>query len=158
MRKNTKFHIILFVIIAIFVALAVNFFDYLRFASHAREAIHLKINDAVVSAELASVPSQWQVGLSGRKSLGENSGMLFVFPWRRQHTFWMKEMNFPIDILFIDGTQIVDLVEYFPPPIDPSDIPTYTPHEKANRVLELTAGWITKNRVKRGDHVFILTW
>src|SRR3989344_4633932 len=55
-----------------------------------------------VLVELAQTPAAQQQGLSGRKSLGANQGMLFIFPQDEARQFWMKEMNFPLDIIWLN--------------------------------------------------------
>ncbi|MDO8435098.1 MAG: DUF192 domain-containing protein [bacterium] len=156
MKRKTKLHLTLASIAVLSIIAVSAFSDYLVFASRAEEPLHLKINDAVVTAEVAATPKQWEKGLGGRTYLGPNSGMLFVFPWRRNYVFWMQGMKIPIDILFIDDTQIVDIAENLPAPKAGDTIAEYVAAEKASRVLEVPAGWVAKHNVRRGDHVFIL--
>jgi len=53
------------------------------------------------SVAVASTSTQQQQGLSGRKNLPQDQGMLFIFKSANRYPFWMKDMNFPLDILFI---------------------------------------------------------
>ena len=156
MKRKTSFRLTVAALVIIGAVTAIALSDYLTFTSSAAQPVYLKINDAVVTAEVASTPNQWEKGLGGRERLDAHNGMLFVFPWRRQYTFWMQGMQFPLDLLFIDDTQIVDIVENLPAPPIRGEIAEYTSTEKASRVLEVPAGWVTKNNVRRGDHMFML--
>src|SRR3989338_3043468 len=116
MKRKTSFRLTVAALVIIGAVTAIALSDYLTFTSSAAQPVYLKINDAVVTAEVASTPNQWEKGLGGRERLDAHNGMLFVFPWRRQYTFWMQGMQFPLDLLFIDDTQIVDIVENLPAP------------------------------------------
>lgn len=90
--------------------------------------------------EIADTDATRTRGLSGRPSLDERAGMLFVFPERGVYPFWMKEMRFPIDIVWIDGDTVVDVVT-LPPPEEGRNVPpSHIPLVKADLVLEVNAG------------------
>lgn len=102
------------------------------------------IGDASFLVEVADTPASQQQGLSGRESLAEGTGMLFVFDKERPLTFWMKEMNFPLDMVWIDAScTVVDISRDVPIP-EPgqtlADLPTYGPETPAMYVLEINAG------------------
>ncbi|HMS22480.1 MAG TPA: DUF192 domain-containing protein [Candidatus Levybacteria bacterium] len=97
-----------------------------------------------------------QKGLSDRNSLPNDSGMLFIFQEKSKPAFWMKNMKFPIDILFINDTKIVDIVENAKAPSKEQNtaaLPIYKPSEDSNYVLEVNAGEVKKNNIKKGDIV-----
>lgn len=100
------------------------------------------IGGKVVYIERAISADAKQKGLSNRDSLGENSGMLFEFATKEQYTFWMKEMRFPIDIIWIDGSRVVALDEQAQIPSEGSEdsLKRYYAPQKVNRVLEIPAG------------------
>lgn len=105
---------------------------------------------------LAKTDIEKQKGLSGRSSLPSDSGMLFVFENKDTHAFWMRDMKFPIDIIWIDENKVVDFVENVPAPAanqDPTTLPIYKPAAAANYVLEVNAHEITKQKIKKGDTV-----
>src|SRR4051812_35678814 len=62
-----------------------------------------------VSLDVANTPKSRELGLSGRNSLADNKGMLFLFDEPGLPSFWMKGMKFPIDILFLNNNKIVTL-------------------------------------------------
>lgn len=109
----------------------------------------------VVNVELAETPEEIGYGLMNRESLGEDSGMLFVFDDEDYRSFWMKNMIIPLDMIFIsaDGA-IVDIKESFGPCVTGS-CASYRSKEKAMYVLEVNAGFAGKNNINEGDTVVI---
>lgn len=67
-----------------------------------KQGSSLQIGNAKLEVEIADTETERARGLSGRAALEENRGMLFVFDEPGQYGFWMKDMNFPIDIVWID--------------------------------------------------------
>lgn len=118
-----------------------------RVASDGETPLHyeaeLCVNEARIRVLVADTPEERVAGLGGYADLPEDAGMLFVLPEPTQPTFWMKGMNFAIDIIWIhDGVvvQIHDSVP-LPPRNSPDDqLPRYRPDEPITHVLELTAG------------------
>lgn len=116
----------------------------------------LTINKHTFQVELAQTEGERVLGLSGRKTLGANNGMLFTFPTSDYPAFWMKNMNFPLDIIFINNDTIVTIknnVQPAPKGALNQNIPTVTSTAPANKVLELQAGAAEKNGIKVGDKV-----
>jgi len=112
------------------------------------------IGDIKIKVEVADDPVEMQAGLSGRESLDENHGMLFVFAEPGQPAFWMKDMKFPIDIIWIQNDRVVDLAPNLPV-VAAEFLSTYAPKEPANYVLEVNAGFVEEHGVKVGDRVDI---
>jgi hypothetical protein len=111
-----------------------------------------------VNIEVSDTIASRQLGLSYRESLDPNSGMLFVFDSYNIKYFWMKDMKFPLDIIWIKDDTIVDISKDVPPPKDGvslNQLPTYSPKEKVNYALEVNAGFADKNKIKVGDKVKI---
>lgn len=79
-------------------------------------------------------------GLSGRDSLAPYDGMLFVFDEPGLYPFWMKEMKFPLDIIWINGDTVVDVATLPSPTEDQIVPPRHIPLVRADLVLELDAG------------------
>lgn len=115
-----------------------------------------KINNQTFKVDVADEPNEWQHGLSGRNSLDKDAGMLFIFKSTAYHNFWMKDMKFPIDIIFIKGDTVVSIVKNAKPPTSKNDVlPLYKPEQPADRVLEINAGLSDKYKMKKGDKVEI---
>jgi uncharacterized membrane protein (UPF0127 family) len=112
------------------------------------------LKDLPLTVELAQNPSQWEHGLSGRTSLEEGSGMLFLFPQYHVPIFWMKDMQFDLDMIWLAGGKVVDITVNIPKPVS-DKLPTYSPHQAVNMVLEVPAGWSAKNNITVGDQLII---
>lgn len=108
-----------------------------------------------IKVEIASTISARERGLAGRENLVPGRGMLFVFPKRGYHAFWMKGMKFPIDIIWIDGNKIVDIAPRALAPEDGEEPRVYRPRGEANFVLEARAGSAAMLGWKIGDEVTI---
>lgn len=108
------------------------------------------IGDKKISVELRRAPLEWEKGLSGRKSIADNAGMLFVFPDAAVRRFWMKDMNFPIDIFWIRDGRVIGMAKGLPPP-QGDVIPDATSPEPVNFVLETNAGFADKYGISLGS-------
>ena len=104
--------------------------------------------------EIADTEILREQGLSGHKPLGMNEGMLFAFPEEGFHSFWMKDMTFPIDILWLDSDyHIMDVRER----AQPSSYPEiFTPRMPSQYVLELPEGFFENHSLKIGNTLEII--
>lgn len=94
-----------------------------------------------------------QTGLSGRKCIFEKTGMLFVFDQPDFHGIWMKDMNFPIDILWLDSTKKIVHIEK---EVDPNTFDkVFYPSTPASYVLEISAGEVDRAGFALSDQ---LSW
>jgi hypothetical protein len=93
-----------------------------------------------VTAELAVTDDARQQGLMYREKMDENQGMLFVFEGEDIHAFWMKNMTFPIDIVWLDAQKRIVHLESNVPPCVADPCPSYVPKSLAMYVLELKSG------------------
>ena len=93
-------------------------------------------------------------GLSGRATMPEHTGMLFVFSQAAPRYFWMKDMNFALDFVWIRDGKVVGLNENIQPPsATKGKIDRINSNEPADQVLEINAGQIAKQGIKIGDTV-----
>lgn len=108
-----------------------------------------------VEAEVADNDASREQGLSGRKELLEGQGMLFDFTNTdfKKPGFWMKDMLINIDIIWINNGKIVGIESNVPLPPEDDDLPVYYPPSEVTHVLEVPAGWSTKNNVVVGESV-----
>jgi hypothetical protein len=112
------------------------------------------INKKLVQVETVDDFIKQTQGLSDRSSLGENNGMLFVFSDKQVRRFWMKNMKFPLDIIWIEDNAVVKIDKNLPPAGDKPTI-SYDSSIPVNFVLEVNAGWADKNKIKIGNLVKI---
>lgn len=104
-------------------------------------------------ASVADTSSTRQKGLSGQYSLNDKTGMYFVFEEADTHAFWMKDMKFPIDIIWLnESLKIVHIAENVSPDTYPE---TLKPDEPAKYVLEVAAGYVSRNGVELGDTILV---
>lgn len=89
-------------------------------------------------------------GLSGHAPLVDDEGMLFLFGEPGNYGFWMNNMNFPIDIIWIEGDRITTIAPNISPDTYPS---SFYPDLPSDKVFEINAGIIQKLVVKVGDEV-----
>ena len=105
-------------------------------------------NGALIKVEVADTPATRERGLSGRPGLNDHEGLLFVFERPDRYAFWMKDMNFKIDILwFNEQCALLDLTEDLAPDTYPN---IYRPPAPAKYVLETRPGWAQTNQVGLG--------
>jgi len=117
----------------------------------------VKIGEHSYVVEVAATVEEQSQGLSNRETLPENAGMLFPFNPPRVVPFWMKDMRFPLDIIWIDeDNKIIGIEKNAPAPregTETSDLPSYSPPGPIRYVLELNAG--QSQHFKVGDSVTI---
>jgi uncharacterized protein len=103
---------------------------------------------------LAKTDKEKQVGLSNTKLLSANQGMLFKFDKPDYYSFWMKNMKFPIDIIFIKNNKVVTVYSKVKPPTSVTDqLAIYQPLEPADSVLEINAGLADKYGFKKDSTI-----
>jgi len=119
-----------------------------------KQTVDLQVGAAEIKTEVVKTSADLERGLSGRKSLNDGEGMLFAFDDYKVRTFWMKDMKFPLDIIWISDGLIIGADKNLPPEGDTPQ-KTYSSPGPANQVLEVPAGWLDKNGIKVGDVVAI---
>ncbi len=108
----------------------------------------IKIGGTEVKVELADTLIKRYRGLSGRKFLPQEQGMLFVFPKPEYYGFVMRGMKFPLDFVWLDeNKKVVEITTN----IYPSTYPrVFKPSRPIQYVLEVNAGWAEKNNIQPG--------
>lgn len=151
---------ILIVAIAFVVVLCAIFGIWHLVFSHPNPALRtarVTIRNAVFSAEVASTAIEQTRGLSGRVSLGQGDGMLFPFGSPAVQNFWMKDMNFAIDMIWIGGGKVLGFAENaVPQPGTPLwGLKIYSSPNGVDTVFEVNAGTVAKDGIKIGDVVTV---
>jgi uncharacterized membrane protein (UPF0127 family) len=137
--------------------ISVLFFILLPISGSADSSLpkaQVRIDNVDILAEIPNTPSLQHKGLGQRDYLGEFEGMLFIFPKADFYAFHMKDMRFPIDIIWIRSNVIVDISKNIPVPIG-VNLPTYRPNTKADKVLEVNAHFTDRHNIRWGDKVEI---
>lgn len=94
-------------------------------------------------------------GLSDRESLDAQAGMLFLFEGPSIYPFWMKDMHFPLDIIWINGDRVVEITTLPPPDRDHPIPATHVPTRRADKVLEINAGKAKELGLQNGVRVIL---
>jgi uncharacterized membrane protein (UPF0127 family) len=151
MKKILIAYGILVIIVIILAVAKFRGFDFLPKINEGKTAV---INNHTYNLLIANDDKSRQIGLSNRKSLDKNTGMLFVFPTKGIYSFWMKNTQIPLDMIFINDDKIVYIVKNAPPQAGKDgNLPIYTPKNEANYVLEVNGGQADKYKFKTGDKV-----
>ncbi len=110
-----------------------------------------------VRVEVADTLERKTRGLSGRASLAAGDGMLFPYDQPARHRFWMLDMRFDIDIVWIRAGRIVDITHRAPHEVRQPP-PLISPSEPADLVLEVPAGTAERLGWRPGDPVRVVGW
>lgn len=93
-------------------------------------------------------------GLSNTSSLPKDQGMLFSFTTPGYYEFWMRNMKYPLDIIYIAHNKIVSIAFNVANPNNPLvPLPIYKPNQPADTVLEINGGLSTTYHIQVGDTV-----
>lgn len=162
MRRAYTFTLFLFVILCVIIV-AVIVKDRLHAGneSQSQSAVayscgkyaegHALFGTKAVTLEIADTDCKLALGLSGRNSLATDTGMLFVFPKAGNYGFWMKDMRFPLDIVWIGSDFRVSGMEKM---AEPESFPAvFGQKYLATYVIELPAGFLDEHSVKVGNKI-----
>lgn len=112
-------------------------------------SIHGSFGGEELTLKVADTEALREQGLSGSSPLSPREGMLFIFPHSGNYGFWMKDMLYPIDIIWLDEKyRIVSVEERAMPESYPK---VFYPASPARYVVELRAGFFSEYHLKRGD-------
>lgn len=120
--------------------------------THVFNKATLNIGKKSVVIEVADTDPLRERGLMCRKSLAENTGMLFVFQENELRNFWMKNTFVALSIGYFDqNKKLIEVLEMTPVKSEmQQDIPQYPSSKAATYALEMPKGWFTKNGIKPG--------
>ncbi len=113
----------------------------------------LRIRESTLPVEVAETDAARTIGLSGREALAATSGLLFIFDEAEIYGFWMKDMKFPIDIIWINESwEVVDIDRE----VSPATFPTvFYPSAAVKYVLELNSGEASILGIDIGSKLFL---
>lgn len=111
-----------------------------------------------IDIEFADTKEKRNKGLGYRESLATTSGMLFLHDNSQKYTYWMKGMQFPIDIMWIKDDTIADIIPNVPIPVEGQTDDTlarYSSKVDVNKVLETNSGFVKENNIQVGDKILV---
>ncbi len=148
--KLIKIRPFTFFILLSMIFLVIYFFRLLQ--NKQTERSKIVINGKTIYVEIADTEEKRTKGLSNHKPLQENEGMLFIFKTPDYYGFWMKNMTFDLDFIWINNYKVVDLTKNVS---HRNQNAIYIPSNPANMVLEVNAGFILKNNIHINDKIEI---
>ena len=139
-----SFQLILIITIAMLIIFAVK--------TTSKKQPTVSINNIYFRAEVAKTDEQKEKGLAKYQKIENDFVMVFPFNTPDYYTFWMKDMKFPIDIIYVRQNKIVDIFPNVKAPINADDaLPIIRPKEKADTVLEINAGLSNRYKFKKDN-------
>lgn len=142
---------LIFSVLILVIALA-----FLNHNSPDKKTPQATINNHIFNLETARTEKEKGIGLAKYTNIPQNFGMLFIFEKPGSYSFWMKNMKFPIDIIFIKNNKIIKIFNNVPTPkSDNEQLSIYTPDQLSDAVLEISAGLSEKYKFKNGDPIKI---
>jgi uncharacterized membrane protein (UPF0127 family) len=139
------------VVVALVLVLVAGIFAIIQATSSSSGTTTVVINGNVISVELFDTPEEQALGLSGRTDLSPNTGALFAYGQSGNHSIWMKDMRFSIDVLWLDENgRVVDFVDDMRPDTYPN---TFAPTTPTHYVLELPDSALTDYGISIGTVV-----
>jgi len=147
--KLKKWHLIAFGLI-IFIFLVLKIYSWV-----VQPMRNIEIKGESLRVMVADTPALRYKGLSGTDLTDKKQGMLFIFPTSDYYTFVMRDMDYPIDIIWVKNGEIVEIAPNLPPEkgVSEAELSRYRPRMPATHVIELPAGFAEKHDVKIGDKV-----
>lgn len=119
-----------------------------------RHDVTITTPNGSIFAEVVDTDSSRALGLSGRNGMRENEGMLFVFDYSGKYGFWMKDMTFSLDIIWINQNGVV---VYIAQNVSKESYPqTFINDAEALYVLELVEGGAERNGIFLGSKLKIV--
>jgi len=109
------------------------------------------INYVTIRTTLATTPEEKKQGLSGTQPLKPHTGMLFLYQDKVFEPFWNRDMNYPIDVIWILGNQVVGTAVLDAQTTDQTQ--TIYPPQFYNKVLEVPRGTVDELGIKQGTGV-----
>jgi uncharacterized membrane protein (UPF0127 family) len=105
---------------------------------------------AAVRIEIAEDEASRTQGLMGRRQMGEDQGMLFIFPDEEYRSFWMANTPLPLDIIYVNRDREIVTIQRNTVPYSEESIPSTRP---ATYVIEVNAGFADRHGITEGEKV-----
>jgi uncharacterized protein len=145
--KNISKNTVIFIIAAVVLIFSL-IFSFLPSKKTYPNSLVVTINDQNYYLEVASDKAQREKGLSERKELCSNCGMLFVFDREGIYPFWMKDTYIPLDLIWLNSqNKVVKIITV----LETNSETTYSNQQLAKYVIELNANDVFKLNLKVGD-------
>lgn len=142
----------LIILAYVLMLLAVSYFSshssVIKFVSGPKQYQNVKIGSGIFNLEFATTTLAQLKGLSGRASMPQDQGMIFIFNQPGRYGFWMINMKFSLDMIWLNNQQVIYILSNVPPNSFPK---IFYPPSVADVVVELNAGALNSVGLKVGD-------
>ncbi|MGF1498089.1 MAG: DUF192 domain-containing protein [Elainellaceae cyanobacterium] len=112
------------------------------------------VNDNEILLEVAQTPQQQAIGFMFRERIPDDRGMLFVISPARPVQFWMRNVQVPLDMVFLRDETVVAIADNVPP-CTTATCPTYGPDGEVDQVIELRGGRAAEIGLQVGDSLTV---
>lgn len=137
----------IFILLSLAVVLA---YFIVKYQNQQTKLSQITINNKIINVEIADTDAKREKGLSFHKPLTDDEGMLFVFENSGFYGFWMKNMQFDLNFIWINNGRVVDITENVS---HNNQERIYQSKVMVDEVLEVNAGFVKLNRIRIGDNV-----
>jgi len=137
--------------IALAVAIGVGVAVIVVWQTHQQSMGELWIGETKLTTYIADEPHEREVGLGGRATLSPDAAMLFIFPESDRYGIWMKDMQFPIDIVWLDDEKEVVAIQKNVASDTYPEI--FYPSEASRYVVELASGSVQRLEMTIGSEL-----
>ena len=128
--------------------------EQIRSENGSYQRVNITVNNQLLITDVSATNEQRTRGLTVKNALAENEAMLFVFDNEAKHKFWMKDMKFPIDIIWIGRDKtVLDIENSLQPCNSVLLCSTYEPDGDSLYVLETVGGFAQKHGIVKGTIV-----
>lgn len=138
------------VVVALIIVVAINLIKDSAPFKPTQKAV---LGSHTFKVKVAQNEKEKEIGLSMTKSLPKDYGMVFPFKNGGYYPFWMRNMKFPIDIIFINDGKVVKIFSKVSPPKGNEGLKLYVSEMPSDTVLEINAGLSEKYKFKEGDTI-----
>jgi len=157
MRTRLILGIVVVVLVAFVGLMSFNFLmSKLHSPSMSKTKSSAVINGHLFSITIAKTEKEKEIGLSNTSTLAKDQGMIFIFDKPDYYAFWMRNMKYPLDIIYISKGKIVSIAENVKNPNNPSiPLPVYRPSQVVDTVLEINGGLSESYHFTPGSNVSV---
>jgi hypothetical protein len=142
------------IIIAVVILSTILIFFSFSAAKQEEPINTITINNKEIKIEIAKTSLEQYRGLSGRKNICPDCGMLFISGNKRERSFVMRNMMFPLDIIWISNGKIAKIDSDLQPE-NSSNLTNHSSGEPVDYILEVNAGFCADNNIKIGNKIWI---
>lgn len=125
----------------------------MEFAEFPRGTI--KVDDMLIEVQVADTQPRRVLGLMHQNQLPYDQGMIFIFEQTGQHSMWMRNVQFPLDMIWFDENGVAVHIEHDVSTcltaVEAMACPSIAPDVQALYILEATAGFAKMHDIRIGS-------